>query len=138
MARCPWRLVPESLHLRCPAGGNSRRQTTCATLSRSCLRRRVSSRHARPDVHSMESEMIQQRAVGCPFPLRRLMLLAVAVATASVTLSAQHYRTDRKYTPTSLAGWHVLGDAAWRVENGEYVGTPKNPRRGVVGLRHSV
>ena len=74
--------------------------------------------------------MMQQCAVGFPVPLRRLLLLAVAAAAASVTLGAQHYRTDRKYTPTSLAGWHVLGDAAWRVEIGEYVGTPKVPAGG--------
>ena len=74
--------------------------------------------------------MIQQCAVGLSLPVRRLMLLAVAVSAASVTLGAQHYRTDRRYTPTSLAGWHVLGDAAWRVENGEYVGTPRAPGGG--------
>jgi len=60
----------------------------------------------------------------------RPAVLAIVLGSITVTVTAQHYRTDRKYTPTNLAGWHVLGDAEWRVENGEYVGTPKSPSGG--------
>src|SRR5262249_3210372 len=31
---------------------------------------------------------------------------------------------DTVHKGTSLAGWHVLGAATWRAENGEYVGRP--------------
>jgi hypothetical protein len=63
--------------------------------------------------------------------------IAIVVASMAVTVTAQNYPTDKKYTPTSLAGWHVLGDAAWRVENGEYVGTPKAPNGGWLVLDQS-
>ena len=68
---------------------------------------------------------------------RALAIGGVAAATAA-SLTAQHYRTDKKYTPASLAGWHVLGDAAWRAENGEYVGTSKGPNGGWLMLDQSL
>ena len=40
-------------------------------------------------------------------------------------VSAQNYVPDMPYRATSIAGVRVLGDAAWRAEKGEYVGTPK-------------
>jgi hypothetical protein len=48
-----------------------------------------------------------------------LMLLAVG-------LTAQNYIVDITHKATSLTGWHVLGDATWRAEGGEYVGSPKS------------
>src|SRR5262245_52283803 len=64
--------------------------------------------------------------------------LALAIATMAATLTAQHYRTDKRYAPASLTGWHVLGDAAWRVENGEYVGTPRGANGGWLVLDQSL
>ena len=68
----------------------------------------------------------------------RPVAVAIIVSAMIATVTAQHYRTDKKYTPTSLAGWHVLGDAAWRAENGEYVGTPKSPKGGWLVLDKSL
>src|SRR5579885_1174679 len=33
---------------------------------------------------------------------------------------------DATFKGSSLKGWHTLGDAAWRAENGEIIGTPKS------------
>jgi hypothetical protein len=68
----------------------------------------------------------------------RPVAVAIVMSAMAATVTAQHYRTDKKYTPTSLAGWHVLGDAAWRAENGEYVGTAKGPNGGWLVLDQSL
>ena len=35
------------------------------------------------------------------------------------------FRPDVRFTGSTLAGWHTLGDADWRAQDGEIVGTPK-------------
>src|SRR5262249_61544117 len=66
------------------------------------------------------------------FTQRRFATIALAVASMVATLTAQHYRSDTKYTPTSLAGWHVLGDADWRGQGGGDGGRPQGAPRGGV------
>ncbi|MCC7009513.1 MAG: VCBS repeat-containing protein [Acidobacteria bacterium] len=62
---------------------------------------------------------------------RRGTWAVLAAALSTMTVAAQqNYVYDTRYAATSLAGWHVLGDAAWRAEKGEYVGTPKSPAGG--------
>src|SRR4030095_4932355 len=58
---------------------------------------------------------------------RSLFVTAVvsAALVAGAAVVAQNYIPDTLHKGTSLAGWHVMGDASWRAENGEYVGTPK-------------
>jgi 3-keto-disaccharide hydrolase len=51
--------------------------------------------------------------------------LTVGVSMFASILAAQNYPIGTVHRGTSLAGWHVLGDASWRAEKGEYVGTPK-------------
>ena len=52
---------------------------------------------------------------------RKLVLLsAAAITVLAAGLTAQNYIADTTYKGTSLAGWHVTGDATWRAENGEY------------------
>lgn len=55
--------------------------------------------------------------------------LAGAAAVAS-TLSAGaagpgNFKPDGVFTGSALSGWHTLGDAAWKAENGELIGTAK-------------
>src|SRR5262245_9824189 len=58
-------------------------------------------------------------------PTRRLTITATASTIAlAAAVAAQNYVTDTVLKGTSLAGWHVLGAATWRAENGEYVGRP--------------
>src|SRR5262245_11619267 len=135
MAWCSRRVVSESLRFCTGGGADSSRDNACATLSRGCSRRSVSCRHAGSGGGWVESEMNRD---GFNIRVKNGAALALAVATMAATLMAQHYHTDKKYPPASLAGWHVLGDAAWRVENGEYVGTPKAPNGGWLVLDQSL
>jgi hypothetical protein len=40
------------------------------------------------------------------------------------------FQPDKAFEGSSLSGWHTLGDAQWRAENGELIGTPKQAGRG--------
>jgi 3-keto-disaccharide hydrolase len=64
--------------------------------------------------------------------------ISAALLLAATALAAQNYHTDTVYNGASLNGWHVLGEAAWRAENGEYVGTPKNDGGGWLVLDKSL
>ena len=64
--------------------------------------------------------------------------LVVALALPVGIAVAQNYAEDVRFKPTSLAGWHALGDASWRVENGEYVGTPNSASGGWLVLDKSL
>jgi hypothetical protein len=58
---------------------------------------------------------------------------AIAVfALAEVALASgpSHFRANPAFNGTSLAGWHPVGQATWRVENGEIIGTPKTAAGG--------
>src|SRR5262245_50143862 len=58
---------------------------------------------------------------------------ALALVAAALTLpslpgaaSSKNFAPDIVFKGSSLTGWHVLGDADWRAQNGEIVGTPKS------------
>ena len=58
---------------------------------------------------------------------KRIYWIAGIVAAAiSVALAASPavFVPDATFHGSSLAGWHTLGQAKWRAENGEIVGTP--------------
>jgi hypothetical protein len=58
----------------------------------------------------------------------------VVAPTAVVLLFAAHAGLPQEMSPvfdgTSLAGWHTVGGAQWRVENGDIVGTVHNGSEG--------
>jgi hypothetical protein len=54
-----------------------------------------------------------------------LMLL-----TSLVTGAPGNFAPDVTFTGSSLTGWHPIGQAAWRAENGEIIGTPKGATQG--------
>jgi len=69
---------------------------------------------------------------------RRYVLAATAALSLSAVLAvAQNYVEDVHFKATSLEGWHTLGDATWRAEKGEYIGTPKSPAGGWLVLDKS-
>ena len=47
------------------------------------------------------------------------------------------FRADTIFQGSSLAEWHVLGNADWKAANGEIVGTPKDPGGGWLVLDKS-
>src|SRR5947207_8813505 len=53
------------------------------------------------------------------------VLLAASVFTAGPT-----FRADYRFTGSSLTAFKPLGQADWKVQNGEIVGTPKDPGGG--------
>lgn len=58
----------------------------------------------------------------------RLVVIGVAVAATALVLNAAgpaNFKPDGMVTGSTLAGWHVLGDADWKNQNGELVGTSK-------------
>ncbi len=68
------------------------------------------------------------------FAAAAAMLVAAVIATGA---NSQNYVIDTSFKATSLAGWHVLGNADWKAQNGEYVGTPKSEDGGWLVLDKS-
>ena len=60
------------------------------------------------------------------------MVLAIAAAALAMPIAgkSRNFAPDWEFTGTSLTGWQQLGQADWRVENGEIVGRPKTPEGG--------
>ncbi len=55
-----------------------------------------------------------------------LIALLIGCGLVSVILAgSQNFQPDVVFKGSSLAGWHPLGQAGWRAENGEIIGTPK-------------
>ena len=45
--------------------------------------------------------------------------------TSALSGASKNFAPDATFTGSSLTGWRVLGQADWRAENGEIIGTPK-------------
>lgn len=73
---------------------------------------------------------------------KTIAVMVLAGATAAV-IGSRAFATGPNFAPdymlkgVSLDGWHTLGDAKWRVENGELVGRPTNPSGGWLVLDKS-
>jgi Domain of Unknown Function (DUF1080)/FG-GAP-like repeat len=64
--------------------------------------------------------------------------IAAAPVLLSVIVAATHdFVPDFTFTGSSLAGWHPLGHANWRAENGEIIGKPESPEGGWLMLDKS-
>ena len=62
----------------------------------------------------------------------RLLLLTLAlIGTTPLFASGPSFQPDSKIDGTSLKGWHPYGQADWRAEKGEIVGTPKDGAGGL-------
>jgi len=58
----------------------------------------------------------------------RLVVIGIAVAATALVINAAgpaNFKPDGMVTGSTLAGWHVLGGADWKNQNGELVGTAK-------------
>ena len=56
------------------------------------------------------------------------VLLAVAIVVMAAGLSGagpRNFKPDGTFTGSALTGWRTLGDAEWKAQNGEIVGTAK-------------
>jgi hypothetical protein len=63
-------------------------------------------------------------------------VVAVLVAALFAELP-QNFVPDSTFQGSSLKGWHVLGQAGWRAEKGELIGTPKGASGGWLVLDNS-
>ncbi len=71
------------------------------------------------------------------FKKRFLLSAAFALLGTAPILAAPSFHPDATFTGSSLAGWHTLGQASWRAENGELTGTPQAADGGLLMLDKS-
>jgi hypothetical protein len=64
-------------------------------------------------------------------------IAAFALAQVAVASGPTHFRANPAFNGSSLAGWHSVGQADWRVEKGEIVGTPRTPGGGWLVLERA-
>ena len=57
-------------------------------------------------------------------------IAAVVVVQGTFAAGPTHFKANPAFNGTTLAGWHPVGQAEWRVDKGEIVGTPKTPAGG--------
>ena len=77
--------------------------------------------------------------------MQKTHLLSLAAAITLMVISAwtplsgvgPSFRPDTRFTGGSLTGWNVVGEASWRVENGEIIGSPKSAAGGWLMLNRS-
>src|SRR5215204_5764662 len=73
--------------------------------------------------------------------MERRILFGVAVfaLTFAGPLAGERatFVPDWTFKGSTLAGWHTLGDAGWRAENGELIGSPRSPEGGWLVLDKS-
>jgi hypothetical protein len=73
------------------------------------------------------------------FRKRSYVMTAIAsvIVVAAFAAAPSSFIPDSVFKATTLSGWHTLGQADWRVDNGEIVGTPKSPEGGWLVLDKS-
>ncbi len=64
-------------------------------------------------------------------------LVLIAGALSVPVLANKNFAPDWTFKGSALTDWKPLGQAAWRAENGEIVGTPKSPEGGWLILNKS-
>ncbi len=64
-------------------------------------------------------------------------IAAVTLLLSAIFAATHDFIPDFAFRGSSLAGWHALGQANWRAENGEITGTPQTPDGGWLVLDKS-
>ena len=57
-------------------------------------------------------------------------LAAVPVLLSAIFAATHDFTPDFTFRGSALTGWHTLGHANWRAENGEIIATPQTPDGG--------
>ena len=57
-------------------------------------------------------------------------IVAVPVLLSAIFAATHDFVPDFTFTGSSLSGWHTLGHATWRAENGQITAIPQNPDGG--------
>ena len=66
---------------------------------------------------SKKSHIVYAAAAAC--------VLVLVILTARIFAASQNFLPDVVFKGSTLTGWHRLGQAEWRAENGEIIGTPR-------------
>ncbi len=66
------------------------------------------------------------------------IFLLVGVFVIPVRTAGPSFHPDATLKGSALTGWHTLGSAAWRIDNGELVGTPAQAAGGWLVLDRSL
>src|SRR6187549_1740051 len=71
---------------------------------------------------------------------KRVIMLVVIVVSLSASVLGTRYSfvPDWTFKGSTLAGWHVVGQADWKAANGELVGVPKSAEGGWLMLDKSL
>ena len=72
--------------------------------------------------------------------LNKRFLFSAVIAllgAAPMFATGPSFEPDVTFKGSSLAGWHTVGQASWRAENGELIGTPQSGGAGWLMLDHS-
>jgi hypothetical protein len=69
---------------------------------------------------------------------KSLLFLATLLLAVPVFGAAPTFRPDVTVKANSLSGWHTLGNATWKTQNGEIVGTVQSGNSGWLVLDHSL
>src|ERR1041385_2845862 len=64
-------------------------------------------------------------------------IAAVVLVQGAFAAGPSHFKPTPVFNGTTLAGWHPMGQAEWRVDKGEIVGIPKTPGGGWLVLDKS-
>src|SRR5260370_5566969 len=52
-------------------------------------------------------------------------LILICVLASAILAASKNFIPDVTFNGSALTGWHTLGQADWRADHGEIVGTPK-------------
>ena len=65
------------------------------------------------------------------------IVVLLSLGTAPLFASGPSFHPDVTFHGSSLNGWHSLGQAKWRADDGELIGTPQAPDGGWLMVDHS-
>src|SRR4029453_569321 len=66
-----------------------------------------------------------------------VVVIVVCALVLSMNAAGPTFRPDVVFKGSALTGWTPLGDAAWKAQDGEIIGTPKQPGGGWLVLDKS-
>ena len=58
------------------------------------------------------------------------VVIVICALVLSINAAGPTFRPDVVFKGSTLTGWTPLGDADWKAQNGEIIGTPKQPGGG--------
>src|SRR5271163_3053719 len=88
---------------------------------------------------SQDTSRSPRRLKGARMSTKTLIstIAAVTLLLSAIFAATHDFIPDFAFRGSSLTGWHMMGHANWRAENGEITGTPQTPDGGWLVLDKS-